>query len=185
MDRAKLLMHPVRMRMILLLGRRAQTVQQLSKELPDVATPTIYHHLNLLMQGQMVQVVKEQQKRGTIEKTYGVVPGAVNLDQDELAQTSHDDLMLSFQIFVSGLLGDYAQYLQQKDGTDFSDMGFHQFSLFLDDGEFHDFTHELKEFLQPWLDNQPNPTRRRRILSTIVITERILNENNDTNNFNE
>jgi DNA-binding transcriptional ArsR family regulator len=170
MDKAEVLMHPVRMRMISALSRNAQTVQQLAKELGDVATPTLYHHLNLLVKAGLVQVVKEEQKRGTYEKTYAVVEGSTVLNVDDLAQTAPDELMRYFQIFVGNLLGDYARYLQDKKDTDYGDMGYRQLPLYLSDEEFTLFSQELNTFFKPWLAYQPSPERRLRALSMILIS---------------
>ncbi|GCE24212.1 hypothetical protein KDK_80120 [Dictyobacter kobayashii] len=88
-----------------LISRRPQTVQQLSKDLPEVASPTLYHHLNLLVKAGILEVVKTEQKRGTYEKTYALVQGNAVLSKDELAEATHEDLMRFFQVFVGGLIG--------------------------------------------------------------------------------
>jgi DNA-binding transcriptional ArsR family regulator len=167
MDKAEVLMHPVRMRMVSALSRNAQTVQHLAKELRDVATPTLYHHLNLLLKAGLVQVVKEEQKRGTYEKTYALVGGSAMLQGEDLVRASPDELMRYLQLFVGNLLGDYERYLQEKQDTDYNDMGFRQIPLHLSDEEFRTFTQELRTFFTSWLAYQPNPERRLRLFNII------------------
>ncbi|GCE31546.1 transcriptional regulator [Dictyobacter alpinus] len=170
MAKADILMHPVRMRIIGLISRQAQTTQQLAKQMADVATPTLYHHLNLLVKAEILQVVKEEQKRGTYEKTYALVEGSSVLGTEDLSQMTADELMHMFQLFVSVLIGDYAQYLQQKKDRDYNDMGMRQALLHLSDQEFQQFLQELGTFFQPWLAYQPGPERRQRLFNTIVMS---------------
>ncbi|GHO87364.1 hypothetical protein [Dictyobacter formicarum] len=43
--------------------------------------------------------------------------GNAVLSKDELASATREDMMHLFQVFVGGLMGDFAQYLQQKKDT--------------------------------------------------------------------
>jgi len=82
------------------------------------------------------------------------------LGAEDLAQTSQEDLLRSFQIFVSGVVGDFARSLQQHELGAYSDMGYQQSSLYLSDEEFEQFSQALRATLQPWLAYQAEPGRR-------------------------
>jgi len=58
MLKADLILHPVRMRMIIVLSGRQLTPKQLATELKDVASATLYHHLNLLTEAGITRVSK-------------------------------------------------------------------------------------------------------------------------------
>src|SRR5579875_1405362 len=109
MNKADLMLHPVRMRIILALNDRTLTPKQLAAELKDVAPATLYHHLNLLTGAGITQVVEERLVRGTLhEKVYTLSDASPLLSPDEVAAASKDELQQGFLAFVSKLIGDHA-----------------------------------------------------------------------------
>ena len=72
-SKMKLILHPVRMKIIQsLLNGKNMTVQQLSQRAKDVPQATLYRHLNKLLEAELIQVVQENQIRGTVEKVYAL-----------------------------------------------------------------------------------------------------------------
>ena len=72
-SKMKLILHPVRMKIIQsLLNGKNLTVQQLSQRAKDVPQATLYRHLNKLLEADFIQVVQENQIRGTVEKVYAL-----------------------------------------------------------------------------------------------------------------
>ncbi|QBD75682.1 ArsR family transcriptional regulator [Ktedonosporobacter rubrisoli] len=172
MKKAELILHPVRMHIILKLHQRALTARQLAEELPDIATTTLYHHLGLLTKAGLLRVVEERQVRGTLnEKTYTLVQGSTTLGEEEMRQASSEELMQYFQVFVSGLLGEFAHYLEHRDASTPTDAGCQTIPLELTDEEFAQFAEAFKAFLRPWSQKQPAPERRRRHLSLVMISQ--------------
>jgi DNA-binding transcriptional ArsR family regulator len=173
MTRADVILHPVRMRVILALnGRRTLTPKQLAAELKDVAPATLYHHLNLLTDAGITQVVEERLVRGTLrEKVYTLSEASELLSPDEIAHASKDELRQLFLTFVSKLIGDHARYLDLKEGGYYMDAGYHQHPLYLSDEEFVQSSREINAALLPWLKQEPAPGRRRYLLTTILLPE--------------
>jgi DNA-binding transcriptional ArsR family regulator len=172
MTRADVILHPVRMRVILALNSRTLTPKQLVAELKDVAPATLYHHLNLLTDAGITQVVEERLVRGTLrEKVYTLSEASELLSPDEIAHASKDELRQLFLTFVSKLIGDHARYLDLKEGSYYTDAGYHQHPLYLSDEEFVQSSREINAALLPWLKQEPAPGRRRYLLTTILLPE--------------
>src|SRR2546430_4220490 len=120
MTRADLIIHPIRMRMIIALHDRKLTPKQLAAELKDVASATLYHHLNLLTDAGITRVVEERLVRGTLrEKIYTLSESLDLLSPDEIAHASKDELTQSFLAFVSKVISDHARYLDLEESNDY------------------------------------------------------------------
>ena len=180
MTRADLILHPVRMRVILALNNRTLTPKQLAAELKDVAPATLYHHLNLLTDAGITQVVEERLVRGTLrEKVYTLSDTSTDLRPDEIADASKDELMQYFITFVSKVIGDHARYLDLNEGSYYTDAGYHQNAIYLSNEEFVQFSREVNAALLPWLKQESAPGRRRYLLTTILIPELERPENDE------
>lgn len=184
MKRADLILHPVRMRVILALNNRTLTPKQLAAELKDVAPATLYHHLNLLTDAGITQVVEERLVRGTLrEKVYTLSDASPLLSPDEVAAASKDELQQCFLAFVSKIIGDHARYLDLEEGSYYTDGGYHQHPVYMSTEEYVQFSQEINTALLPWLKQEPAPGRRRYLLTTILLpeleSERPSNEEND------
>lgn len=177
-SKADLLLHPTRMRIIqTLLTQKEVTATVLAEFLPDISQATLYRQLNILLKGNMIYIVAESQKRGTLEKTYSLIDQMDNLTSQEIEALSKDDHMKFFMTFTAHLLRDFENYLEQgeidlmKDGV-----SYRQASLFLSDTEFMELGQEMGSLISRYLDNKPNGGRRMRKFSTIVIPEKSISD---------
>jgi DNA-binding transcriptional ArsR family regulator len=79
-----LILHPVRMRVLMLLNRHSPaTAAQLLEHIPDASLRSLYRHLDELRAGGMIQIAKTQRVRGAVERYYELARPAV-LSVDEL-----------------------------------------------------------------------------------------------------
>jgi DNA-binding transcriptional ArsR family regulator len=172
-SRADLILHPVRMRLLITLARRELTVRQLSELLPDVPQATLYHHLSILTKAGLLRVVSERPVRGTVEKIYTVAVDNTYLSPADLANTSREDHLRYFTMFVSTLLSDFARYLQQDNPIDlFADgVSYGETPFYLSDDEFAQASKGVNEVLRPLLNNQPAPNRRRRLVAVVTFPQ--------------
>ncbi|GCE14992.1 helix-turn-helix domain-containing protein [Tengunoibacter tsumagoiensis] len=171
MDKAEVLMHPVRIKIVAAISRGVQTAQQLGQELPEVATPTLYNHLNLLLKAGLIEIVKEQKKRGTYERTYTLPAEGAVLRPEDLSQIAPEQMMKYFQIFAINMLGDMARYLEGPHDPNYQDVGYRQTPLYISDEEMPLFIQQLHNFLLPWLTKQPDEEHKRRLFSRVIITD--------------
>jgi DNA-binding transcriptional ArsR family regulator len=175
-SRADLILHPVRLRLLAVLARRQLTARQLSELLPDIPQATLYHHLGKLSHAGLLRVVSERQVRGAVEKRYALAEDTAALGPADLENASREDHLRYFTLFVAMVLGDFARYLQQGmpdaainpyvDGV-----SYHETPLYLSDDEFAQAAAAIMQALLPFLNNEPAPHRRRRLLTTIVFPD--------------
>ena len=177
-SRVDLILHPVRMRLITTLARRELTTRQLSELLPDVPQATLYHHLGILTKAGLLRVVSERPVRGTVEKVYTVAVDNASLSPDDLANASREDHLRYFTVFVGALLSDFSRYLQQdklqqdKPIDLFADrVSYGETPFYLSDDELAQASRALNQALSPFLDNQPEPHRHRRLFAFVTFPD--------------
>ncbi len=172
-NRADLILHPARLRMMSELGGRQMTPLQLAKALPDIAQASLYRHIKALLDGGILEVVSEQEVNGAIERTYAVVSGAGRLTSEELRALSPDDHLRYFTIYAVKLIDDFATYIREARpeliGSD--GMSYSTASIYLSDAERAQFQHEIIGLLGRVMSNEPSPDRKRFSLSSIVIPD--------------
>ncbi|NIH83797.1 helix-turn-helix domain-containing protein [Amycolatopsis granulosa] len=167
--RAELMLHPVRMRIIRVLARHQRTVKQLAAQLADVPKATLYRHLTLMAEAEIIRVVAEHRVRGTVERVYALGPGAAPLGSEDVAGASADDHFRYFATFLSTLLSEFDRYLGRgkidiaADGTLFQ-----EFALRLDDKEYEELFRGIGKLIRRYLENEPRPGRRTRLLAMEV-----------------
>jgi DNA-binding transcriptional ArsR family regulator len=169
-----LILHPVRLRILLTMGDNRLTATQIARILPDVPQATLYRHINALADGGILQVVEENQVRGTVEKVYALPDASmINLTEEEFVNASKDDHMRYFTLFVASLLGDYSRYLQHTDSINMRQdgVGYHKLPIYMSDEELETFVRGLNELLQPISLNKPGGDRKRRMLATILMPD--------------
>ncbi|MCM3440635.1 helix-turn-helix domain-containing protein [Metabacillus halosaccharovorans] len=171
-SKAKLILHPVRMKIVqTLIGRKELNVQQIQARLTEVPQATLYRHLNKLLEGNVIQVVKENQIRGTVEKFYALNEQEQSATGD-LQKLNRDEHLHLFLTFMTHVLGQYEAYLQQdeidlvKDGV-----SFRQAMIYLSDQEFQEFIAEMSEVFLRVINNEPSNERKARNISTIFIPD--------------
>ncbi|MBU7593137.1 transcriptional regulator [Metabacillus halosaccharovorans] len=154
-----------------LIGRKELNVQQIQARLTEVPQATLYRHLNKLLEGNVIQVVKENQIRGTVEKFYALNEQEQSATED-IQKLNRDEHLHLFLTFMTHVLGQYEAYLQQdeidlvKDGV-----SFRQAMIYLSDQEFQEFIAELSEVFLRVINNEPSKERKARNISTIFIPD--------------
>ena len=168
---ADLLLHPVRLRIVqAFLGERALTTAELGAELDDVPTASLYRHVGLLADADVLAVVAERKVRGASERRYRLVLEAASVDDP--ASLSAEDHRRAFSTFVAALLGDFDRYLDRAgDRPDLAadGVGYRQAGLWLDDDEFTALLEELRSLVRARMTLPEREGRRRRMLSTVVM----------------
>jgi len=170
-DSAGLILHPVRMRIILALGRGFPlTAQAVADLVPDVARATLYRQLATLVDGGIIEVVAEHRVRGAVERTYALRRGSASPSKEEIEAASREDHLRYFASFVALLLDEYARYLR-RDRIDLEADGvaYREASVYLTDEEAADAVREMWSVVASRVGTQPSPGRRPRTLSVISI----------------
>lgn len=171
--KADLLLHPVRIRIVTELMTHPQTTGQLANRLSDVAQATLYRHIKLLQNGEIIEVAKETPVNGAIERTYSLVEGASRLSADELQDVTQEEHLLYFNTFVASLMETFGRYIQQANPAEVVDdgMSYNRAVVHLSDAEREAFHEEMITLVSKYLPNTPAPDRKRFTLASIVIPE--------------
>jgi hypothetical protein len=109
MNRVDLLMHPVRIRIVLAAANRVLTTRQIALYLPDVRQTTLYRHINLLIEGGVLTVVKQTRQRGATERWLTVQTGQSRVDAEAVVALPPDEQARYFTEFLAAVLADFAR----------------------------------------------------------------------------
>jgi DNA-binding transcriptional ArsR family regulator len=171
-SKGDLILHPVRLRIIQALLPRPLTTRELAKVMPDVPPATLYRHLKLLVQGDVVSVVAESRVRGAIERTYAVSLRQTAISPEELGSLDRDGHMRLFLAFIASVIDGFERYIDRghvdyaADGLSYS-----QATLYLSDVELGELRAESAAIAQRAMALGPGPGRRPMIFSSIVVPD--------------
>ncbi|HCS40830.1 MAG TPA: hypothetical protein DIW44_14765 [Anaerolineaceae bacterium] len=137
------MLNPVRMRIIHILATTPSiTVTEVSKKMSDIPRTTIYRHVKILLENDILTVVSEKKIRGSLERT-------LSLNIAEIKK--HNTLENASQNVLSFLLKKYTQF-NNYFLSDMVDTGKDQIFcnntvLMLTDQEFDQFLIDLRDLL--------------------------------------
>ena len=171
-SRVKLILHPVRLQIVTTIGAQQMTAQEISKIL-DVPHTTLYRHINALVEGGVLKIVEETQKRGTVERLYALA-APPSLSSEDLKGMQKRDYEQAFLVFVTTLIADMQRYLETKsddaeidvlaDGVDVSKV-----RIFLSDREFKQLNAQITDLMLAAIENKPDGERKPRVFSYLFI----------------
>jgi len=170
--KADLVIHPARLRILQELSRGALTTQEIANNLPSVPKSSIYRHLKLLLEGEMVEVVETRLVNGIQEKVYGMLAPPI-LSEEDLAHTSPEDHLRYFTTFVATILRGFADYIGSSLDTAAIPLaedrvGYQETLFYATQEEMDSFATNLNKAFEPLLANKPGKERIKRKLVTIT-----------------
>ncbi|MFC0186877.1 helix-turn-helix domain-containing protein [Fictibacillus aquaticus] len=174
MKKIDILLHPVRMRILqCLIGNESYSPQELSVRLSDIPRTSVYRHVNILAEAGMIEVAKEQQSRGSIEKFYRIAAAGAEVSPEEIQSMSKDDHLRSFFTFLLMLHQQFDEYLNSGNFDMLTDgVGYRQTALHLTDEELSSFAQELNGVVSKYITNPPGDGRKERLFSTIYVPKK-------------
>lgn len=135
---SEIFMNPVRQRIIqYLLVHEKGTVKEIKGSLPDIPSASLYRHIKVLNDNEVIVVTQENKIRGTVEKVYQFNQAALETDDESgtAVQMSLLSLCAAFAKYFSGGHADPRKDLLMLSGC----------TLTLTDEEFMQFLTELNE----------------------------------------
>lgn len=171
-SKAKLILHPVRLKIIQsLINGKQLTVQEIGKRNMDIPQATLYRQLNTLLESDIVEVVQENPIRGTIEKVYALKETETP-SMEEFLNLSKEEHLELFLSFTTQLISQYETYLNKKDIDFIKDgVSYRVAKLYLSDQEFIDLIKQIGSLIQQATLNEPAPDRKARNFATIIIPD--------------
>ena len=152
MNRIEVLIHPVRLRILQYLSvHQSATTGEILNQLTGVSKASMYNHIKLLEQNEAIEVIKENQIRGTIEKTYA------------LKKIKNNNDFNAILTFLLTLPQEFQQYYE-KDGNPTEDMLFAgRDYLTLNDEEYREFIQEYEELCRRYFGRNSEGAKLRNI----------------------
>lgn len=171
MDRSTidLILHPVRLRILGLLAHEQLTTQAIGAFMPDVPKSSIYRHLKLLLEGEIIAVVETRLINGIEEKVYGLRVAPRITDPADMADLTREEHLHYFTVFVTDLLHGYMNYLEQSPLVDmFADrVGYTNAQFYATAEEVDTLGVAINAALLPLAHNGPGEGRELRKLAVI------------------
>lgn len=158
----EILLNPIRIRIIQeLSSKKSITATELCERISDVPRTTMYRHINILIDNNILSVVSEKKVRGSLERT-------IALNISEIAK--HNTIENLDQNAFGFLMSNYAKfhnYLRSESPDPAKDRIFlNDFVLMLSDTEFDQFLTELRELILKF-NFESADTRKARDISII------------------
>ncbi|GIG53298.1 helix-turn-helix domain-containing protein [Demequina activiva] len=116
-DRARLLLHPVRMRVVIALSARDLTTRQIGTLLTDVPQASLYRAIAQLHEAELIEVAKEVRRGGAMERTYRMVPGGANVTSKTFTAGSEEEFLGTVQSFADVIVSTAARHLALANET--------------------------------------------------------------------
>ena len=136
----EIMLNPIRMRIIQeLASGQSITATELCEKISDVPRTTIYRHINILIDNNILSVVSEKKIRGSLERTL-----ALNIGEISKNNTLENASQNAFG-FLMNRYGRFHNYFSGKNPDPTKDKIFLNNSvLMMDDNEFDQFLSELR-----------------------------------------
>ncbi|MEZ4642153.1 MAG: helix-turn-helix domain-containing protein [Chloroflexota bacterium] len=173
LSKAEMIIHPVRFRILQTLMGTSLTTQQIADLLPDVPKSSIYRHLKVLLDSEMIAIVDTQLVNGIQEKWYGLQQRPY-LGPDDVSDMTAADHLRFFTIYMLATLRGFADYLETAvDANGQVDLladrvGYTEIALFVDPDELNEFQQSLNELLAKFASNEPRNGRHKHKFALIT-----------------
>ncbi|MCS6843401.1 MAG: helix-turn-helix domain-containing protein [Caldilineales bacterium] len=153
--------HPVRMRIYQALHGTRLSINQLAQLLPDVPKPSLYRHINRMLEAGVVEIADTRMVHGIEERiftsTQGLIdPEAINTPEGLEKFADHVSLYGTF------VAQDLAQYLLSKGDPDLDNVAAREYVFYATQEEFLQVREAIFELLARLEENPPAPGRIQR-----------------------
>ena len=171
-NKADLLLHPIRLRIVMALAGEELTTAGIGGRVPDVPQATLYRQVATLAEAGLLEVVGEEKKRGGVERTYRVVAGAAGIGPEEAAAMTTEEHMNGFVTFVGALVDSFARYLDHEKSEPSQDaVGYRQAALWLSPDDAVKLAKAIGDLVDPFLERSDAAGKERILFNTILIPD--------------
>ncbi len=166
-SKIELVIHPIRIRIVRALLFGPQTTQELAEQLTDVPKSSLYRHLRLLLEGELIGIAETRLVQGIQEKVYELIQ-MPRLSRDDLAAVSAEDHLRYFTTFMAILLQGFDDYLAAEPDFQKDIVGYTEAPIWATPEEFAKFTEKLNAALLPLIRQGEGEGRQQYKLATVV-----------------
>ena len=157
----EIFLHPIRTRIIQLVANHtSMTVSAIADAMDDIPRSTIYRHVKILSENNVLIIVKEEKIRGTYEREYAFNYELMNTQDNKADQAAF--------AFLLNVFFDFNEYFKTPNANPTQDQIFlSKNTLLLSDDEFEQFKVDIYEVIKTYLNFAPHPERKARNISII------------------
>ena len=169
MNLTQLLLHPVRLRIVFAaMDGLAFTTSEMNQRLPDVSKASMYRHISVLVDGELLEVASEELVRGIVERHYRLLRVRAVIDPAAAAAMTIDDHRRGFAAVMASLIAEFNAYLDRPGSNPTSDsVSYRQFPLWLTDSDRSTLVKEISAAIQKHSQHEHSSQRKRHLLTTI------------------
>ena len=156
-------MNSTRQRIIqVIMIKKEATSAEIGEELQDIPRASLYRHIKVLLDAKIITVVKEEFKRGSVEKTYAIAP---QMPYDN----TNEEYNSLIQSALMGLQGDFYRYFNGDNPDPQRDLlTVGTASLMMSDEEMMVFIKAYGNLLQKYMSNKPVEGRKVRQVTRVI-----------------
>ena len=156
-DFADVIMNPVRQRIAqYLILHRTGTVNEIAAALSDVPRPSLYRHMNVLLEAGCIEVVAQKSVRGAVERTYALV-------QQPMENPSQEEIGKLVQGVLTSVMSNFARYFANPAADPQRDLlSVSSSTLMLSDAEMLEMLQRIGAVFNDYIQNKPGGERRPR-----------------------
>ena len=156
-------MNSTRQRIIqVIMLKKEATSAEIGEELQDIPRASLYRHIKVLLDAKIITVVKEEFKRGSVEKTYAIAP---QMPYDN----TNEEYNSLIQSALMGLQGDFYRYFNGDNPDPQRDLlTVGSASLMMSDEEMMEFIKAYGNLLQKYMSNKPVEGRKVRKVTLVI-----------------
>ncbi|MGE7091992.1 helix-turn-helix domain-containing protein [Lysinibacillus sp. NPDC048646] len=151
-NKAEVLMHPVRMKILQALMQHKEdglSTLEMNKIIKDVPQATLYRHIQILADESIIKIVKERKVRSVVEKFYALNEDAARLNHEDLKNLSQEQKLNFISYYQLFLLTQYQNYLSSIAETEHVEdtSTFSLVDLTLSNEQFDHFQEDLNNLM--------------------------------------
>lgn len=173
-NKVEVLMHPVRMKILQALMHNTEdglsTLEMISV-IKDVPQATLYRHIQILVDENVIKIVKERKVRSVTEKFYALNEDAAKINAEEWAKLTKKQKLNYISYYQLALLSQYQNYLNLFDEDYVEDSAtFSLLDLSLTKEQFNNFQIDLNDLLTRYynMSDSKNTTETKTIAVNII-----------------
>lgn len=166
--KSELISHPVRLRILGVLGSRNLTPGQIAAAMSDVAQATLYRQIKVLFDAGLLEVVGRRQAHGAVESTYAIRKGMAHLNREEFAAVSPEDHAVNLSVLHGTALSALRSYFDQPNyDTTRDGMTYFGANVVLAEEDAPQFRLDLLDLLRRYA-KEPASGRARQITISVI-----------------
>jgi len=151
-NKAEILMHPVRMKILQSLMQNKEngvTTFEMLESIQDVSQATLYRHIQILLDANIIKIVNERKVRAVTEKFYGLNEEEAHLELEEWRNLSKEKKLNYISYYQLVLMTQYQNYLTsiEKNPSSEDSSTFSLVDLKLPEEQFSNFQNELNQLM--------------------------------------